>query len=60
MNPIIMINVANWHAEQASLAYIKDDFEDYCRHILICDEIRRMHVLRGANSSASQTKGNYQ
>ena len=36
--------VADWHATKAIAAYLSGDEAAYCRHILICDALRRKAV----------------
>lgn len=36
--------IADWHATKAIAAYLSGDEAAYCRHILICDALRRKAV----------------
>ena len=40
----ITIAIADWHATKACGAYLSGDETAYCRHILICDALRRKAV----------------
>jgi len=33
--------IADWHATKACAAYLSGDLDEYCRHIAICDALRR-------------------
>lgn len=37
---VILINVANYHADKACAAYLSGDMDGWCRHIAIADRIR--------------------
>jgi hypothetical protein len=37
----ILSAVADWRATKACTAYLSGELDAYCRHILICDALRR-------------------
>ncbi|MGB3390223.1 MAG: hypothetical protein WBA88_19820 [Pseudaminobacter sp.] len=37
----ITLAIADWHASKACAAYLSGDPVEFCRHILICDALRR-------------------
>lgn len=44
MTYAITLAIADWHATKACAAYLSGDLDEYCRHIAICDALRRKAV----------------
>lgn len=42
----ITLAIADWHANKACAAYLSGDQIAYCRHVLICDQLRRKAGIR--------------
>ena len=41
-----ILAIADWHATKACAAYLSGDEAAYCRHVLICDALRRKAGVR--------------
>lgn len=47
--------VATWHADKAVAHYYKGEMDDYCRHIVIADRLRRDVWIKDHASPAKRS-----